>query len=43
MPELLKGSNILIFFLIPIVINVFISDYKYETIKIQFLFNILEQ
>lgn len=33
MPELLKGSNILIFFLIPIVINVFISDYKYETIK----------
>ena len=33
MPELLKGSNILIFFLIPIVINVFICDYKYETIK----------
>ena len=26
MPELLKGSNILVLFLIPIVINVFISD-----------------
>lgn len=33
MLELLKGSNIIVFFLIPIVINVFISDFKYMTIK----------
>ena len=33
MPELLKGSNILVLFLIPIVINVFISDFRYATIK----------
>lgn len=33
MPELLKGSNILVFFLIPIVLNVFISDFKFSTIK----------
>lgn len=33
MLELLKGSNIIIFFLIPVVINVFISDFKYMTIK----------
>lgn len=33
MPELLKGSNILLFFLIPIVLNIFISDFKYNTVK----------
>lgn len=33
MPELLKGSNILLFFLIPIVLNIFISDFKYSTVK----------
>lgn len=33
MIELLKGSNVILFFLIPIVINVFISDFKYKTIK----------
>ena len=33
MPELLKGSNILVFFLIPIVLNIFISDFKFSTIK----------
>ena len=33
MLELLKGSNIIVFFLIPVVINVFISDFKYMTIK----------
>lgn len=32
-PELLKGSNILLFFLIPIVLNVFISDFKFGTVK----------
>ncbi|MFQ9072339.1 MAG: hypothetical protein ACLR43_06110 [Faecalibacillus faecis] len=31
--RLLKGSNVILFFLIPIVINVFISDFKYKTIK----------
>lgn len=33
MPELLKGSNILLFFLIPIVLNIFISEFKYNTVK----------
>lgn len=33
MIELLKGSNVILFFLIPIIINVFISDFKYKTIK----------
>lgn len=33
MPELLKGSNILLFFLIPIVLNIFISEFKFSTIK----------
>lgn len=37
MIELLKGSNVILFFLIPIVINVFISDFKYKTIKSQSL------
>ena len=33
MIELLKGSNVILFFLITNIINVFISDFKYKTIK----------
>ena len=31
--EILKGSNILVFFLIPIVLHVFVSDFTFQTIK----------
>ncbi len=31
--EILRGSNILAFFLIPIVLHVFVSDFKFQTIK----------
>ena len=33
MIELLKGSNVILFFLIPFVFNVFFSDFIYKTIK----------
>lgn len=33
MVELLKGSGVLMFFVLPIVLNVFISDFKFNTVK----------
>ena len=42
MIELLKGSNVILFFLIPIIINVFILTLNIKQLKIPFLINIQE-